>query len=167
MSLDILNVIFKHKFSSQSIFFIINYSNLVTNVEYTLRIIHSHYAAVLTNVFRPYYIIREVNTMILQVKTTINWRLWTCLKTEVMDLSQDRLRNGWSLYITFNQHVPQFLCWLLLLRHFWLQILGIFRDSQDLRPKYFEAIIFQWNQCATCWYKVLYMKYSCTENLQY
>jgi len=69
VSLDILNVIFKHKFSSQFIFYIITYSNLVINVAYTLRILHSHYAAVQTNVFRPYYIISEVNTMILQVKT--------------------------------------------------------------------------------------------------
>jgi len=69
MSLDILNVIFKYKFSSQFIFCIINYSNPVTNVAYTLRMIHSHYAVVQTSVLRPYYIIREVITMILQVKT--------------------------------------------------------------------------------------------------
>jgi hypothetical protein len=84
-----------------------------------------------------------------------------------MDLSQDRLGNGWSVYNTFNRHVPQCMYWLLLLRHFWPHILAIFSDSQDLRPKHVEAIIYQWNHCATCWYKVLYMKYSCTESLQY
>jgi hypothetical protein len=91
-----------------------------------------------------------------------------------MDLSRDRLGNGWSLYNTFKKHVPQFLYWLLLLQRFRPQILAIFRDSQDLRSKHVKAIIYQWNQCATCWHKVLYIyiyiyeiRYSCKESLQY